>query len=394
MIAARNKLDAQSLARFGSLITQYADGARISKKRSLEIAAKANPSAAKSQAMMTALCSGKSNTEEDLLELLAMMIINDKLPFSFPESQLFLAYTRAIQRYARVTSTEFVPPGRKKMTMVTLAACKTVNKKFLEESGLRKANLQNGAGLHVDGRKDAGGASNEAGLMSGGGKTILLATVEMKEGKSQYNLRDAWKLNIRTGNVNFPDLLQEEGIAIMIGLASRVFYIASDCGSQSVCARRLMEAQYGYLSVPCMAHLFALIPTHLVSEANGVPWIIELIHNFESITHVFRTWDKPKMLLKLLGGKMRRLIASRFMYIFAAVQVFKENVVQEMVLSVVASPEFKVWEAGRSVADKLIINKAKAAVYNPEFTIALAFLLELMTPWMQAMREFDRYELP
>ena len=346
---------------------------------------------------MTAMCSGKNNTKEDLLELLSMMIINDKLPFSFPESQFFLAYTRSIQRFARGNSMEFVPPGRKTMTILTIEACKNVNKKFLDSSGLRKAIFMNGAGLHADGRKDAAGASNEVGLISGGGKTLLLATVEMKEGKSQFNLRDAWQLIMRIGNVDFPDpadpahppIEPEVPVQDGIGLASRIFYIASDCGSQSVCARRLMELK-GYLSVPCMAHLFALIPTHLVSEANGVPWIIEIIQNFQSITHVFRTWDKPKMLLRELGGKMSRLILTRFMYAFAAIQKFKEKAVQEKVLSVFASQEFKAWEVRRSVADRVIINKAKSAVFNPEFSIALTFFLQLMTPWVQAMREFDR----
>ncbi len=91
-----------------------------------------------------------------------------------------------------------------------------------------------------------------------------------------------------------------------------------------------------------------------------------------------------------MGGKMLRLIDTRFMFMFGAIQVFKEKKVLDMVLTIFSSDEFKIWETPRSPADKLIIDKAKVAAYNAEFPVGLSFIHELFSPWIQAMREFDR----
>ena len=241
------------------------------------------------------------------------------------------------------------------------------------QSGLCKLGPRLGVGLHVDGRKDAAQRSCETALLCAGGDNILLDTIEMVEGKDSPAMQAAWLRMKGTASIDFPGM----------GLEEVISHIVSDCAGPSACARRSLEKTRGLLSIPFMAHLFSLIPKHLVSRANGVPWIIGLVDSFENITHVFRAWDKPKMPLRKLGAKMKRLINTRFFYIFAAIQHFREGKVLDLVLVIFASEEFKNWEASRDDADKVIITKAKSAAYNAEFPVGLSFIHELFSPWMQ-----------
>ena len=395
---------AESLVRFELLMMRYLENQRKSRKRGLEIAAAACPKAAQSQAMIKAMCmTGKTTTKEDLLKLAAKLIINEKLPFSFAQSEFFSAFIAALQKFARSnTGMDFTLPAKDKMNGIIFEVCEESVDIFLDHTTLRKDGLRLGFGLLVDGRTDAGGRGCEVGVLSAGGYSILIATLELLLGKNAISMAAAWKQFLLIASADFPDRVppvMHHTIPVPnVGLGNRVYYIVSDCAGPSALARRNLELTCGLLSLPCMAHLFALIPTHLVSKAHGVPWIIELVERFESITHVFRTWYIPKMLLKNLGGKMKRLISTRFMYIFAAIQVFLLFGRLAMVVNIFNSEAFKLWEVSRKAADKVFIEKAKSAAFDPLFPVGLAFLIDLFSPWMQAMRysnpPFLRYSNP
>ena len=404
----------------------YLDNQRRTKKRGLDDAAAACPKAAQSQAMIKAMCmTGKTTTKEDLLKLAAKLIINEKLAFSFAQSEFFIAYTASLQKFARSnTGMDFTLPAKDKMNGIIVGilfpqkkntdihlklifpkyidVCEESVDMFLNHTTLRKDGLRLGFGLLVDGRTDAGGRGCEVGVLSAGGYSILIATLELLLGKDAISMAAAWKQFLLIASADFPDRVppvMHHTIPVPnVGLGNRVYYIVSDCAGPSALARRNLERTCGLLSLPCMAHLFALIPKHLVSKKHGVPWIIELVERFESITHVFRTWYIPKMLLKNLGGKMKRLISTRFMYIFAAIQVFLLFFRLAMVVNVFNSDAFKLWEVSRSSADKVFIEKAKKAAFDPLFPVGLAFLIELFSPWMHAMRysnpPFLRYSNP
>jgi hypothetical protein len=372
---------ADSLVRFDDLLTKYKEGSRVTLKRRLADAADNSPQAARSQVMMLKLCSTKTSaTAADLRELVAKFIINDKLPFSCVESPFFVAYTLALQKYSRNNPFDFKLPCRTTIAKVVHDVCRSTVEMYMNESGLRQFGPKLGVGFHVDGRKDAAKRSNESSVLCAGGDSILLQTLELLNGKNAPAMITAWLAMMATVDTEFPGM----------GLEKAITHIVSDSGSQSALARRQVEVKLGLLSIPCMAHIFSLIPKHLISPANGVPWIISLVESFESITHVFRTWDKPKIMLRKIGGTMLRLIDTRFMYLFGAIQVFKQKKVLDMVLNIFSSEEFKIWETSRSPADKVIIDKAKAAAYNVEFPVGLSFIHELFSPWIQAMREFDR----
>jgi hypothetical protein len=385
----------ESLVRYELLCTSYLDSARKCRKRALEVAAAACPKAAQSQAMMKAMMTTKTTTRIDLLKLAAKLIITEKLAFNFAQSEFFSAYTSSLQKFARSNSgMDFTLPAKDKMKGIIVEVCEESVNVFLDYTTLRKDAMRLGCGLLVDGRTDAGGRGCEVGVLSAGGYSILIATLELLHGKNAISMQAAWRQFLSIASTDFPDRVPPVMHHLMhltdpvpnVGLGNRVYYIVSDSASASAVARRTMELICGLLSLPCMAHLVALIPKHLVSKKHGVRWIISIIESFESITHVFRTWYIPKMLLKEQGGKMQRLINTRFMYIFGAIQVFICFSRLAMVINIFNSEAFKLWELGRSIADKKIIDKAKIAAFNPLFPVGLAFIIDLFSPWMHAMR--------
>ena len=108
---------AESLVRFELLINLFPVNQRKTKRTRLEDAAAACPKAAQSQAMIKAMCmTGKTTTKEDLLKLAAKLIINEKLAFSFAQSEFFIAYTASLQKFARSnTGMDFTLPAKDKM---------------------------------------------------------------------------------------------------------------------------------------------------------------------------------------------------------------------------------------------------------------------------------------
>ena len=139
---------AEHLRRFENLVTQYVECRTISKKAKLAISASQSPHAAKAQDMLKAMFSGKASTKEELQELLSLLIINDKLPFSFPQSEFFRQFLHKVQQYARSNHMNFTVPARTKMRGLIVEVCQKTNETFMNDSGLRKAIMQNGAGLH------------------------------------------------------------------------------------------------------------------------------------------------------------------------------------------------------------------------------------------------------
>ena len=189
-------------------------------------------------------------------------------------------------------------------------------------------------------------------------------------------------------------------------LAQFIYYLVSDSASACVSARAKLQLELRVLAIPCLAHLFSLLPKHLVSERSGVACISVYLGLFSNITKVFRSWAEPKAMLQRIGNvTLQRLIETRFrvlyvfhchahrvrfFYVFTAIQAFTKNHCLQHLQTIFDRDEWVKFVESRSEADKNIIRSVVDAVYDPEFALFLNFFQELMTPWVRAMREFDR----
>lgn len=108
------------------------------------------------------------------------------------------------------------------------------------------------------------------------------------------------------------------------------------------------------------------------------------------VFQVFR-WAVPQsMLFQRAAVTLRRLITTRFMFVFSALHHFQQKNCLKHLRVIVQSPAFSDFKEGRPAEDQQLITDAVKAIQSRDFDSFISFFLRLMSPWVQAMREFDK----
>eukprot|EP00047_Mylnosiga_fluctuans_P001092 m.211871 g.211871 ORF g.211871 m.211871 type:complete len:847 (-) comp10140_c0_seq9:97-2637(-) len=351
-------------------------------------------------------------------DLLAKFLIDAKLPFATVEREFFCSFVNAVSKLSRqFGGTLYTLPSRHTISKIIMATCDSTSRAYILKSGMSKDIVRLGCGLSVDGRTNVFNTPNEVAFLLTSSCTLLIKTFDSSNGKDQKTLKGIWsqaiemassdgvfpKVDVRNGyivdsskvnegnagGVNGVDINGAE-INLSYNLGQFVFYCVSDNAAAPAAARRTLERERGIISVGCLAHIMSLLPKHLVSKASGVPFVADAITSFETITDVFRDDLPRRLLMEKRKVQLRRLIATRFMDVFYGIQHFIAHSCGEKICDVLESTEFVAYETSCNAATKSKIAAVKVALYNPLYSLTLQFLIRLMAPWVQAMREFDR----
>ena len=269
--------------------------------------------------------------------------------------------------------------------------------------------LERGCGLATDGRKDVNGRSNELSFLVTSFGHLLITTQEMVGYKRAEDLLDVWLESIAEiskiskgvfhltvakkpdpGPDFEPEVLPPTANALESGVGEYVTHCVSDSGGGALKARTQMQKKNHILSIPCVTHIMALLPKHLVA-AGGVPYIKRNIDRFGEITKLFRSYALPKSLLESNGIVLRRLIDSRFMFVYSALLRFQESGANVNIATIMDTMEFLEWaESQKEDDERSLVASVRETVLLPEFRLFVLLFLQLVQPWVIAMREFDK----
>ena len=232
---------------------------------------------------------------------------------------------------------------------------------------------------------------------------VLITTAEMLGSKTAEDLIKIWLLSlVKVSNLSqevfqvftkrHPDVfmaMSAKTNALENGAGKYVTHLVSDSASAAQKARVELQRTHHILSIPCVTHIMSLLPKHLVA-AGGVMYVKTNIERFEEITKVFRSFAIPKALLEEKGIGLRRLISTRFMFTYSALLRFSDSGANAAIASLIDSEKFLAWEESLSDNERPLIASVRASVNLPEFRIFVSLFLQLVQPWVIAMREFDR----
>lgn len=348
-------------------------------------------------------------TMKEVNAALARLVIDTQSPFAICERESFLAFIATLHKYFKdnptispripTSSTDTEPAAEQSKLSFKLPSQQTLAKNvdavcdeavhiFLSR-GFAADVHRCGAGLSTDGRKDVNDRSNEVGYLLCGNTSILVKTVHVLGSKESSCLKSVWLEDMMKQDIRC--VYDQPSYDLPVeSLTKYIFYIVTDNAANSAKARRELQLTHGLLSVGCATHTMSLLPKHMVSKTTGVPYVQENIVLLEALTKVFHEWAIPKAMLREHHISLRRLVSTRFMYVHGALQHLEDKKCLEVLGKLMETDAFQKFARGRDSKDKAIIDKAREAVYVGKFAVFVKFFLELMTPWVNAMREFDR----